>query len=224
MKQLSLFADLSETAFKNYLEKSVRKDISIVITDNSSIMLSFKTCRSSVSLRIHRMFLSAGREVLDELSAYIRNGRKKTPLIRAFIDKNIQNLKKKPPRRTKLVHRGRKFDLLKIFNSVNSEYFGGSISSSITWSSKSPKRSVTKRTLGSYSQRSDLIRINPVLDSSAVPRYFLEFVVYHEMLHAYMNNEPTKAGKPVHSVEYKKREKLFHYYDRAIAWEKKKWG
>lgn len=224
MNELHLFPSLATTHLKSYLEKSVRKNITVVITDNSTVMLSIKSKKDHFSLRLHRMFLYAGSDVLNELGGYIRNSRKKTPLIREFINRNTHNLKKKPPRKVRLIHSGKKFHVLDIFNKINSEYFDGKISSSITWSKSSPKRSVAKRTLGSYSQDMDLIRINPVLDSARVPGYFLEFVVYHEMLHADLNNEPPIGRRTVHSREFKNREKLFRHYDRATAWEKKRWG
>ena len=222
MRQLQLFTSLDATHVKSYLEKSVRKNVTVIITDNSTVMLSIKSKKDHCSLRLNRMFLSAGRDVIDELSEYIRNRRTKTPLIRDYINSNIHNLKKKPPRKIRMIHKGKKFHLLEIFNKVNSEYFDGTISSSITWSTRSPKRSVAKRTLGSYSQDMDLIRINPVLDSSRVPGYFLEFVVYHEMLHAWLRNKPSSGRRTIHSREFKKLEKLFHLYDRAMAWETKR--
>ena len=221
---MCLFLSHDEHQLKNHLEKSIRKNVTVVITDNSTVMLSIKSKKDHFSLRLHRMFLSASGDVLDELAGYMRNSRKKTPLIRDFINRNTHNLKKKPPRNIRLLHKGKKFNVSDIFNRVNAEYFNGTISSSITWSTRSPKRSVAKRTLGSYSQDTDLIRINPVLDSAGVPGYFLEFVVYHEMLHADLNNEPASNRRTVHSLEFKKREKLFRHYDRAMAWEKKRWG
>ena len=224
MKQICLFPGHDEYHLKSHLEKSVRKQVTVVITDNATVMLSIKSKKDHFSLRLHRMFLSASRDVLDELAGYMRNSRKKTPLIRDFINRNTHNLKKKPPRKIRLIHKGKRFNVSDVFNSVNAEYFGGTIPSSITWSTRSPKRSVAKRTLGSYSQDTDLIRINPVLDAAGVPGYFLEFVVYHEMLHADLNNEPAPNRRTVHSREFKKREKLFHHYDRAMAWEKKRWG
>ncbi|UCH80270.1 MAG: hypothetical protein JSW20_11065 [Nitrospiraceae bacterium] len=224
MKQLYLFSNRDATHIKRYLEKSAGRNVHLVITDNSTVMLSFRINKDHFSLRLHRMFLSANVDVLDELAEYIKNKRKKTPLIRDFINNNSYHLKKKPPRKIRCLHKGKRFNVLDIFNKVNSEYFDSPISSSITWSTRRPKRSVAKRTLGSYSQDNDLIRINSVLDSARVPAYVLEFVVYHEMLHAAMKNEPSNGRRTVHNREFKRREKLFRHYERAISWEKNRWG
>jgi hypothetical protein len=68
-----------------------------------------------------------------------------------------------------------------------------------------------------------MIRINPILDSRSVPRYFLEFIVYHEMLHADIGIKKGVVRRIIHSSEFKKREKLFKHYEKAINWEKKRW-
>ena len=93
------------------------------------------------------------------------------------------------------------------------------IASTITWGAKSPKWAVRKRTLGSFSERSNTIRINPVLDKKAVPRYYISFVVYHEMLHAAMGISKKGERRSVHPREFRTREKMFRDYERARAWE-----
>ena len=113
---------------------------------------------------------------------------------------------------------GRFYKLLDIYSSLNNDYFNGMVSAAITWGVKRGKRAVRKRTLGSYCRNGKIIRINPVLDSIKVPRYYIEYIVYHEMLHADMDAE---AGR-VHSKEFKRRERLFEHYKKALAWEKNK--
>jgi predicted metal-dependent hydrolase len=57
------------------------------------------------------------------------------------------------------------------------------------------------------------------MDSKRVPGYFIEYVVYHEMLHAAIGIQEREGRRSIHSAEFKKREKLFKYYERAMAWE-----
>ncbi len=77
-----------------------------------------------------------------------------------------------------------------------------------------------KRTLGSYCLRTNTIRINPVLDRKTVPDYFIGFIVYHEMLHADMGVCRINGRRSVHSSEFRKRERMFKEYEKALAWEK----
>jgi len=66
------------------------------------------------------------------------------------------------------------------------------------------------------------IMINPILDNKKVPRYVLEFIVYHEMLHAAIDMELQNGRRRIHSKEFKKRERMYKYYHKAVAWEKQK--
>ncbi|MCK7467569.1 MAG: hypothetical protein MZU91_05210 [Desulfosudis oleivorans] len=105
--------------------------------------------------------------------------------------------------------RGRHHDLKALFDRLNRDYFDGRIRSVITWAPGKNLRSARKRTLGSYIRTTDTIRINPVLDRKSIPRYVIEFIIYHEMLHADMGVTVTKGRRIVHSVEFKRRERLF---------------
>jgi hypothetical protein len=223
MGQLKLLFQIDEDAFRRYLEEATKKEIYLVITDNSSSMLSMKRKGNDVSIRVHRIFLSAGSEVIDEIAGFIRNSRAKTPHIRDFIRQNSHQLKKRPPRKVNIKTDGNCYDLLEMFHSINTEYFGSRVSAYITWGIKGPRRVAARRTLGSYCGNSNTIRINPMLDNRRVPMYFLEFIVYHEMLHADIGIRKDADRRLMHSKEFRKREKMFEHYDRAIAWEKKKW-
>jgi predicted metal-dependent hydrolase len=81
---------------------------------------------------------------------------------------------------------------------------------------------VRKRTLGSYSRNGSIIRINPVLDRKSVPQFYIEFVLYHEMLHADMGLCEKNGRRVVHSGGFRDRERLFRRYRKALAWEKRK--
>ncbi len=224
MSQLTFPFDPDKKKYlRSYLEKITRKTISLVITDNSTSMLSIKGTGISVLLRLHRIFLEAGEDVLNELSDYMKGRKKKTPLIRDFINSNMHKLRKKPPRRVNIKTEGRYYNLLDMYRLINDTYFEGRISASITWGAASPGRSARRRTLGSYTGQNRLIRMSPVLDSKRVPGYFVEYIVYHEMLHADMGIGTGEGRRIIHSGEFRRRERVFKHYERAIAWEKKWW-
>lgn len=223
MHQLTFSFGLDENSLKSYLEKKTRRAVSLIITDNSTSMLSIREKGNSVLVRLHRIFLAAGRDVLDELSDYIKGKKRKTPLIRSHINSNRHQLREKKPRKVRIHTGGKHFDLLEIFHSINRQYFDGSVSAAITWGARGPRRSARRRTLGSYTAENSMIRINPVLDSRNVPRYFLEFIVYHEMLHADIGIRKSAGRRVIHSGEFKRREQMFKDYEKAVNWEKKRW-
>lgn len=223
MRQLPLSFSMDEQSLISYLEQRTGKDILLVLTDNTTSMLSVKHRGDSVHLRMQRMFLSADSDVIDEIAGFIKNTKAKTPHIRDFIRRNMHQVKRKPPRKVRLRAEGTCHDLREMYHSINREYFDGRVSASITWGARGPRRAAARRTLGSYCGDNSMIRINPMLDSKRVPRYFVEFIVYHEMLHADIGIERVGKRRSVHSKEFKKRETMFKHYERAIAWEKKRW-
>ncbi len=224
MRQLDLLFESDETPLRSYLEEATGKPVLLTITDNSTSILSARNRQGALIIRLHRIFLSADIDVMDEMARYLRGKKKQTPLIRKFIKHNSHHIRKSSPRKVRVRHQGRHYNLIDAFNSVNKEYFDNRVSAAITWGSKGPRRAAARRTLGSYSSDAHIIRINPLLDSRKVPRYFLDLIVYHEMLHADMGIETNGTRRTIHSKEFKRREKMFKHYDRAIAWENKRWG
>ena len=133
-------------------------------------------------------------------------------------------MKSTVPRTITIKPKGRIYNLADIFSSLNGEYFNHSVSASITWGKQSPLHVVRKRTLGSYQKKTKVIRINPILDRRRVPRYAVEFIVYHEMLHAAMDPVVKNGRRVIHSEEFKKRERVYSNYYKAIQWEKRAFG
>ena len=73
--------------------------------------------------------------------------------------------------------------------------------------------------LGSYSYDEGLIRIHPVLDNALVPWYFLDWVVFHELLHHVLPQAETRGRKRIHDSRFRKFEKSYPLYSDARAWE-----
>ncbi len=223
MFQQNLLFEHDENSLKEYLQGKTGKRISLVITDNSTSMLSLRSKNRCLFLRLHKMFLSADKTVLDEIAGFMKNTKVKTPGVRDFIRQNKNRLKKVTPRKINIQMQGECHDLRDMYCSINEEYFNGRVSALITWGTKRPLRAAARRTLGSYSSYNRLIRINPQLDSRSVPKFFLEFIVYHEMLHADIGLKMKNGRRLYHDGEFKKREKMFKNYKRAIDWENKRW-
>jgi hypothetical protein len=225
MKQpsLPLLPAHDEQSLKDYFQATTAKPVSLTLTGNTVSMLSIREREAGISIRLHRMFLNAGPDVLDEICIFIKRRKKPILKVREFILRNQSHLDARKPRAVSINARGRHYDLLGIFAALNKEYFSGAVTAAITWGKRSPRRAVRKRRLGSFQRDRNIILINPALDSRSVSRYFIEFVVYHEMLHAAASFERSAGGQRVHSREFKRREKDFKYYEQALAWERSTW-
>jgi predicted metal-dependent hydrolase len=208
-----------ENHLKQYLEELLGRPLSLVLTENSTSMLSARVHNGVLCVRLHRMFLNADIRVISEIVLYLKKRRGAMPHFQSFIRDNRAQLNLKPPKKVLVRTAGKFHDLCGLYDEINKEYFGCKVNALITWGTRSPRYAVRKRTVGSYSERSNTIRINPVLDKKTVPRYYVALIVYHEMLHAAMGTPLRGKRRSVHSLEFRTREKLFKDYEKAMAWE-----
>lgn len=216
------------------------RPVVLSITDNRHSIISHSLKNNVLHARIHHMFLDAPPRVIDALVRYVaRDDREASQIVGHYIEANGARLARRRPRAIPLLARGNHHDLLSIFNDLNQRYFNGSCHALITWGrrtrrkNREPRRAIK---LGSYSSLERLIRIHPVLDRAWVPRYFVAYVVYHEMLHhmipsargnarqASSNIASAKgqiARRVLHPPEFLEREREFRNYDRALDWERR---
>jgi len=218
--QLSLLFLRDEHSLRASLKKLLGKDIELTLTDNRTSMLSVKKGREKPSLRIHRIFLEAEASVIEAVADFVKNKKTARPLIQAFIRQCSSSLKPRAERKALIRTDGVNHCLATLFDKVNAEYFQGEITASITWGRRTPGRKSRRVTLGSYCRDSRTIRVNPLLDRKTVPGYFLEFIIYHEMLHAALGTEVKNGRRKVHTSEFRRREKQFAAYGKAVIWEK----
>jgi len=225
MYQLNLLFKQNRETLQYYLENSTRKTITLNITDNTVSMLSIRQKKKNdILVRLHWMFLHADNDILKEIADFIKNKNVKTPALVKFIRENRKCIRERVCRPCAINAQGKYFKLNEIFDFLNKRYFDDRIKATINWGKKRYRWYKGKRTLGSYDVNNNMIRINTVLDRKAVPRYFIEFIVYHEMIHADMNLKKDKGRKIIHTKEFKIREQLFEKYKKAILWEKRHLG
>ena len=107
--------------------------------------------------------------------------------------------------------RGHFYDLDAVFEDLNTRFFHGLMARPrMSWS-----QTKTRRILGHYDPAHNAIIISRVFDHLAVPRYVLEYIVYHEMLHLKHPVKLRGSRRCVHSREFVEEEKLFPELARA---------
>ena len=210
-------------ALERRLRGAFPGSVILSITDNRHSIITHRVQRGVLHARVHHMFLDAPAYVLDALVRYVTRGeREASATLGEFIDENGFRLARRK-RNASLVTRGRHHDLLALFDEVNQRYFGGAVNALITWGKRPTTRALKRKTikLGSYSAVDRLIRVHPSLDRNWVPRYFVAYIVYHEMLHHVIPGSRGLGRINLHPPEFKEREQHFRHFDRAIAWEKR---
>lgn len=225
-RQLPLLFDEAPVWDGSALESALRREsgrlVSLTLTDNRSVLLSFRRQREQVFLRLHRMFLHAPEGVVSALARGLRRGRRAAEgAVRRFMNDNMHRVRTLPRVLPPLIAAGRAHDLGLIFERINAQFFGDALRVPITWGRGSGRARRGGLTFGSYDPVLRLIRIHPVLDRPEVPLYFLESVVYHEMLHHHMGGVPDRAGRTVyHSRAFRAAERRYPWHAQALAWEK----
>ena len=124
-------------------------------------------------------------------------------------------------RQLNLEQDGKYFDLRAIFDRLNAKHFRNRLRGyKVVWGQRRKRRAKTFFVFGSIQEEDRVIRINPRLDQSWVPRWFLEYVLYHEMLHSVVPDEIGPSGRRrFHTEEFYRREAKFPSYGRARRWE-----
>src|SRR5438045_4886410 len=112
---------------------------------------------------------------------------------------------------------GRYFDLRGMFEKLNARHFGNRLRGyKVVWGRKRRERPREYFIFGTIQEEDRVIRINPWLDQRFVPIWFLEYVLYHEMLHAVVPDRMGEDGRRcVHTHEFNRRERMFRFYKRA---------
>jgi hypothetical protein len=120
-----------------------------------------------------------------------------------------------------LRHEGKCFDLRAIFDDLNDKHFRGRLRGyKVVWGRRRKARPKEYFVFGTIQEEDRVIRINPLLDQRFVPLWFLKYILYHEMLHSVVPDEPGNGGKRrVHTDEFNRREREFPSYRRARRWE-----
>lgn len=106
---------------------------------------------------------------------------------------------------------GRIFDLRSLFDRLNRRYFGGRIRlRHLSWS-----RRENRRSLGHYDPAHQAIVVDRRLDRPSIPLFVVEYVLYHEMLHACLGEKMHNGRRQVHHRLFRKAEKEFSHYAEA---------
>jgi predicted metal-dependent hydrolase len=113
--------------------------------------------------------------------------------------------------------RGHFYDLDAIFEELNTRFFHGLMARPrMSWS-----QTRTRRILGHYDPAHNAIIISRIFDHFSVPRYVVEYIVYHEMLHLRHPVKLRGSRRCVHSAEFQAEEKLFPRAKEAEAFVKR---
>lgn len=218
--------DVNEAALRRYLKKHTEKKVSLTLTDDKkAIMKASYSEKGRVNLTLHGMFLDAPSNVLRALARFLKkpDPKMKKNVSKLFFKSGLDITKKAKLKKPALLkHQGKCFNLKDIYDKINQKYFKSKVKAFITWGNEDSRKRSCSINFGSYNWDSRIIRVHKALDRYPVPRYFIEYIIYHEMLHVDIGLKRDGNGKRrAHNRDFKKREKDFLHYKKAVEWEKK---
>ena len=226
-RKISIFDQLmGEHDFSRVLAAMIQSPVTIAFTFNRSTLISVRTTsQGKKMLRLQHAFRAADVPTMQALAFFVDGKDFDRQIIDNFLSKKqdlVKFFSRPRAEMQSVVYKGRFRDLAKVLKKVTEDYGLEVQGIRIAWS-KSGKSWGRRRSIrfGSFSAERRLIRIHPALDSPAIPDYFVEFVVYHELLHALFPPQLVKNGgrRKVHTPEFRMMEKKFRQYDKALQFE-----
>jgi hypothetical protein len=110
---------------------------------------------------------------------------------------------------------GEHVNLQEVFDAVVEKYFGvlGAFDFEglkLCWTARR-----TYRQMGSYDPQEHSIRISKTMDDPTIPPFVIEYVMYHELLHAVLGLPRVNKRVVMHSRRFKELETLYPRYQEA---------
>jgi hypothetical protein len=203
-----------------------RGEVRVTLTDNRYTMISVRRLKREqrFDVRLHLMFADADPVIIRALARYVAdNDREASHVLGDFIDNNndyVRGRSRRSPSQV-IFTAGEYHDLRSTFDRLNAQYFDDKIEAAITWGARTGRvRRRTSIKMGSYAVEDRLIRIHRSLDRSFVPGFFVDWIVFHEMLHQVHDILVKNGRREFHSKEFLADEMRFEHYDEARAWER----
>jgi hypothetical protein len=213
----------------------------LVVTRNRVSMVSARfDATGGVRVRIHEAFLSAPEAVITALGRYlVKRSRHEWLVVQAYV-RGMGGGSQKSEIRSQngegetndtlapegtggavlpiMVAKWKVYDLGAIFESVNQRFFNGKVKCGIGWGRRGTAKKGRARLrimrFGSYSRLENVIRINPALDDESVALELVEYIVFHEMLHAALPSVEDGGRRAHHHRAYRMMERRFPGHTR----------
>jgi hypothetical protein len=114
------------------------------------------------------------------------------------------------------------YDLKEVFYAVNHTYFKGSIMALVRWGRADSKTSYHTVKTDATGSRINLITIAGAYNHPDVPRFALEGIMHHEMLHIAVPPYKKNGRRIIHGKEFRIGEKKFNRHREWRTWEREK--
>jgi predicted metal-dependent hydrolase len=133
------------------------------------------------------------------------------------VSRHAEHIRQSRGHKRLLGAQGETYDLNEVFDSLNRQFFHGLMGRPIlTWSGHA-----ARRILGHYDAAHNTIVISKIFDRPRTPRYAIEYLVYHEMLHLKHPVKLRGSQRCIHPPAFQQEERAFPELAAARAYLKR---
>jgi hypothetical protein len=199
------------------------RKILLYLTDNRRRMVSARRHGDVLEVRLQRAFLDAPPGVIGELGDILAGRECDRAALRRFIDgalpADAPPAARRPPNAT--ARDSSHHDLSGYASRLNETYLGGRSRAGVVWGRRDRRKSRSSIRFACYDPARNLIIMNRKLDRPDIPAYFVEFVLFHEMLHEVLGMDEGPDGRrSIHGKLFKLMESTYPDYEKALRFEK----
>lgn len=226
LEEIQQIKKFYEAAFQSLNGKTNFSGIEIAFYPYIGINHTIRVRDGRIFVRIAEIFRAAPLDVQDALAWILVAKLLRKKVSPAALETYNQYLQTDEIQRKTLESRklrGRKivttakgefYDLDEIFERMNRIYFQNSLPKpTLTWSAQK-----TFQRLGHHDSTHETLVISKSLDDKKVPKFVVDFVVYHEMLHIKHPTVYRNGRRYNHTPAFRLDEEKFAFYDEAEGW------
>ena len=209
--------EIFERAYREVRPRAPMPPIEIKFRRFTSLNTTIRLREGRLHVRLSDLLEHAPESVLEAIAHILVAKLYRKPVAAAASDryrrytqseavlKQAERIRQVRGRKVLSSPRGHVWDLEEVFEAVNRRFFHGLMGRpTLTWSAH-----VAKRMLGHYDAAHNTIVVSRVFDRPGTPRYAIEYLLYHEMLHLKHPVKVRAGRRCVHSREFQAEERLF---------------
>ena len=206
------------------IAKHVEGPLQVEMHDNRRVMISSRRRKGVLIIRLHHMFLQADDRTIRALARFASKADSWSKnVVNDYIESHNHLITAEPKKRLDQNNTYKYHNLTNIFQELNEDYFKQKVQAEIGYGQAGNPKGRRRRSilLGSYDSSARRITIHPALDQAKVPRVYVAYVVFHEMLHQVFPSRREAGRTIMHGPDFRRAERAFAGRREALLWFKK---
>lgn len=195
--------------FQKRLSRSLGTKVELNFEGDGVRRILIEPTTTSLKIRLDPLFRQIDNETYPSLVRFIKNQDEshKAELIE-FLKRVHQ---KAPPKE--------EHPFQHHLDQLRHDHFPGLPPLTLIWGKEGKKGEQKTIRLASYWAKRKEIRLHPYLEVDGVPEYYLQYLLFHELCHAYLVMSGQAKDGEHHGPDFMKLEKKFPLLHQAIEWE-----